>query len=309
MEHCPIKMYKGKFKLITGLGSKDKNKVKDLVLVWMKAGADIFDTSIDVMPYIQSEAIKAGFDLNKYTFCVSIPVKGDIHGKKAKIIKEKCTLCNQCKNVCIDCAINPPEIDKLRCIGCSRCQKVCGYNAIEIYDDEIEFDEFLKKDVKLDMVEVHISIKDIEKIKNDYKKIIDKLKNINCIMSVCLNRNYFSNETVKELLFELKEITKDKPFIVQADGNSMNGGSEDLSSTIETIAFGNFVKNLGYDVVLSGGTNEYSAKLANEINLDCSIGYGSFARKMTEAKEEKEALRIASDFVKRTKSLLNAKQC
>ena len=159
------------------------------------------------------------------------------------------------------------------------------------------------------MVEVHISIKDIEKIKNDYKKIIDKLKNINCIMSVCLNRNYFSNETVKELLFELKEITKDKPFIVQADGNSMNGGSEDLSSTIETIAFGNFVKNLGYDVVLSGGTNEYSAKLANEINLDCSIGYGSFARKMTEAKEEKEALKIASDFVKRTKSLLNAKQC
>ena len=128
-------------------------------------------------------------------------------------------------------------------------------------------------------------------------------------MSVCLNRNYFSNETVKELLFELKEITKDKPFIVQADGNSMNGGSEDLSSTVETIAFGNFVKNLGYDVVLSGGTNEYSAKLANEINLDCSIGYGSFARKMTEAKEEKEALKIASDFVKRTKSLLNAKQC
>ena len=63
-------MYKGKFKVITGLGNKDKNNVKDLVLRWMKAGADIFDNSIEVMPYIQEEAKKEGFNLVDYFFCV-----------------------------------------------------------------------------------------------------------------------------------------------------------------------------------------------------------------------------------------------
>ena len=155
-------MYKGKFKVITGLGNKDKNKVKDLVLIWMKAGADIFDTSIEVMPYIQEEAKKAGFNLDDYIFCVSIPIEGDIHGKKAKIIKDKCNLCNLCKKVCVDNAINPPFVDELKCIGCSRCFDVCRNNAIKMYDDKIAFEKPFDKNIKLDMVEVHISIDDID---------------------------------------------------------------------------------------------------------------------------------------------------
>lgn len=301
-------MYKGKFKVITGLGNKDKNKVKDLVLIWMKAGADIFDTSIEVMPYIQEEAKKAGFNLDDYIFCVSIPIEGDIHGKKAKIIKEKCNLCNLCKKVCVDNAINPPFVDELKCIGCSRCFDVCGNNAIKMYDDKIAFEKPFDKNIKLDMVEVHISIDDIDKIKKDYKKIIDVFNDRNVTISVCLNRKCFSNNTVIKLLSELKEMTN-KPFIVQADGNPMNGANEDIKSTIETLAFGNFVKNLGYEVVLSGGTNKYTAELAGKMNLDCSIGFGSYIRKMTDNKDKDEAIKIAFDFVKRTKELLNAKQC
>ena len=53
----------GKFKLITGLGNKDENKVKSLVLLWAKAGADILDTSPVTIPSLQKAFIENGLNL------------------------------------------------------------------------------------------------------------------------------------------------------------------------------------------------------------------------------------------------------
>ena len=70
-------------------------------------------------------------------------------------------MCKKCKDVCIEGAIEPPNIDKSKCIGCSHCKKACEYNAIQIYDDTDEdFFELLEKNVNLDTVEIHISIFD-----------------------------------------------------------------------------------------------------------------------------------------------------
>lgn len=304
----------GKFKLITGLGNKDKNKVKSLVLLWAKAGADIFDVSPSTIPDIEQTLIENGLNLDDFDFCTSYAIKGDTHGKKAKIDPILCKLCNKCKKVCIEGAIEPPNVNELKCIGCSHCKKACKYGAISLYDsDDDGFFELLKKDVKLDTVEIHISIKDKKIIKEEFKKIIKALNNSNCAkntkISICFNRTYFSNNKTEKILEKLKELSGKREFMVQTDGNSMNGANNTLAGTIEAVAFGLFVKSLGYDVILSGGCNEFSAELANKAGLICSIGYGSFARKMTENLPEDEKLKAAKEFVRKTKELLNDKQC
>lgn len=304
----------GKFKLITGLGNKDKNKVKSLVLLWAKAGADIFDTSPITTPCIQEALIENGLNLDDFDFCTSYAIVGDTHGKKAKIDPLICKMCKKCKDVCIEGAIEPPNIDKSKCIGCSHCKKACEYNAIQIYDDTDEdFFELLEKNVKLDTVEIHISIKDKKIIKEEFKKIIKALDRSTCAknskISVCFNRTFFSNSKTEKILAKLKKLSGKREFVVQADGNSMNGANNTIAGTIETVAFGLFVKSLGYDVILSGGCNEYTAELAKKAGLNCSIGFGSFIRKMTENLPDDEKLKTAKEFVRKTKELLNDKSC
>ena len=304
----------GKFKLITGLGNKDENKVKSLVLLWAKAGADIFDTSPVAVPCIQKALIENGFNIDNFDFCTSYAIKGDTHGKKAKIDSILCHMCGKCKEICIEGAITPPDVDEEKCIGCSQCKKICKHGAISLHDsDDAGFFELLKKDIKLDTVEIHISIKDKKIIKDEFKKIIKALNNSVCArnskISVCFNRTYFSNLKTEKILKKLKELSGKREFIVQTDGNSMNGANNTLASTVETVAFGLFVKGLGYDVILSGGCNEFTAELANKAGLNCSIGFGSFARKMTEKLSEDEKLKVAKEFVRKTKELLNDKSC
>ena len=74
----------GKFKLITGLGNKDENKVKSLVLLWAKAGADIFDTSPVTIPSLQKAFIENGLNLEDFDFCTSYAIKAIFTVKKQK---------------------------------------------------------------------------------------------------------------------------------------------------------------------------------------------------------------------------------
>lgn len=289
----------GKFKLITGLGNKDKNKVKDLVLLWVEAGADIFDTSCAALPFVQEACVNRGVNLNDFEFCVSVSILGDIHGKKAKINQILCKKCGACARKCSEGAMNPPFVDELKCIGCAHCKKVCKYGAIEFFDDKNDdLSDLLKTNSKVDTIEVHISTKDKKEIIKEFKKILKLADGRVNKISVCLNREYFSNLKTRKLLAKLKELTEGFEFVVQADGNSMNGGNNSLAGTIEAVAFGLYVKSLGYDVILSGGCNEYTAELAHKAGLKCSIAYGSFARKITTLNEAKE-------FVLKTKEMIN----
>lgn len=296
----------GKFKLIAGLGNNDKNKVKDLVLLYKKAGADIFDISPEIFEYVQQEYIKAGFDLSSSVFCVSVPVSGDIHGKKVKINPKLCKKCNKCKKYCIQKAIEPPFVKEEKCIGCLNCLKKTSCKAIESYDNKSSnFEKLINSNAKIDIVEVHISTKDKKIIKTEFKNIIKKLEDRNCAVSVCLNRQFFSNTKSLKILDELKNLSKGRTFMVQADGKSMNSGNETLAGTIEAVAFGLFLSEYNFDITLSGGTNSYTAKLAKEAGLDCSVAFGSYARKIVDDKDEPDALDIAANFVKQTKEILN----
>ncbi len=295
----------GKIRLITGLGNKDVNKVKDLVLLWANAGVDAFDMSPFVIVDVQKYLVEMGENLNKFDFCVSIPILGDIHGRKAKINKDKCQRCNICARSCIQKAINPPVVDKERCIGCAHCKRICKFNAIEMYDDvNNDFEMLLKTNAKIDTVELHISLKDKEQVKKQFKKLVGAAKGRCKRISVCFSREHYSNSDTKELLKELKELARGFLFVVQTDGNPMNNGINTIKGTIEAVAFGIYVKSLGYNVILSGGTNEFTAKLAHDAGLECAISYGSYARKLTENMDKEQAIKTISSFISKTKEYL-----
>ncbi len=293
------------FKLVAGLGNKDVNRVVALVLPWLKAGAGIFDTSAKVLPALQKEIVKNGYKLNDYEFCVSVPVSGDVHGKKALILQNLCKKCGKCAKKCKEGAIEKKENEILicqdKCIGCMHCKKVCDFNAIEFGDDmNSDFDELLETDAKIDTLEVHISTKDKKEIINFYEKIVKKIRGRINKISVCLSRTYFSNKKTEKILAKLKELSNGFVFVVQTDGMPMNGGKEDFASTIEAVAFGVFVKSLGYDVILSGGTNSHTAPLAKSSGLDCTIAYGSYARNLISGLNTKEAFEAAREFILKT---------
>lgn len=292
----------GKFKLILGSGFKDDKKALDLALLWAKAGVDIIDSSPNVLPYLIEGFKKEGLNLNDFEFCISYPIKGDAHGAKAKINSHECKLCKKCEKTCIQNAINPPNIDKLKCIGCKHCKKACKYNAISFYEEnDNALYELLKTDYKPDTIELHISIKDKKLIKKEIKNLI-KTIDPDIKISLCFNRTYFSNQKTEKFLSKMKEILGNRKLVIQADGNSMNNAQNTVASTIETVAFGLFIKSLGYDVILSGGTNEYTSKLTKDAGLIADIAYGSYARNLVSNLPYDEALTVAKDFVSRVKN-------
>ncbi len=299
----------GKFKLIAGLGNKDKNRVKDLVLLWLKAGAEGFDISASSLQFVQTAIKNNGYRLDDYEFSTSIFLKGDIHGKKAKILLDKCNFCRECEKKCTEHAIKTPYIDELRCIGCYECLEACKFSAIDFYNDTTEdFFDLLKTDVKLDIVTIYISIEDKTKIVPEFSEILDKITNKKPKIQVALSRKYFSNKDIEEILIKLKEITSKKGFqlVVQADGNSLVDKNEGISGAIEAVACALLIKKSGFDeITISGGCNEHSAKLVKSANLNCSVAYGSYARNLIDGLEYDEALRMAEFFASKSKEFLN----
>lgn len=291
------------FKLICGLGNSNIENVKALVKLYAKAGAWMFDVSPFMLPYLNSAIAEVGLNLSDFKSCISIPIEGDIHGRKAKIDQKKCVLCKKCTSNCPQNAIKPPFIEENSCIGCGICKKTCKKNAIKFYDVCDYFGEFkkiIKNGEKLDCVELHASIADKKKSLKMLKKICKIFKGE---ISLCISRKIFSTNEAFDLILRAKEIAKEnKAFYVQADGNSMNGASSDFASSVETVAFALNLKNLGFPekkIILSGGTNEHTPKLSCLCGLSpLAFGYGTYARKIISNLDENEALNVAKKIVK-----------
>ena len=290
------------FKLICGLGNSDIENIKALVKLYAKAGAWMFDVSPFALGALNEAIEEIGLDKANFKYCVSIPVEGDIHGKKAKILPDKCKKCGKCTKKCPQSAICGFVVNENKCIGCGICKKVCSHGAIKLFDKTDYYDEFkrlLKTNLKLDCVELHASVGDKKLVLKKLKKICKKFKGE---ISLCISRKHFSALDALEIINQAKEIAKDNAaFYIQADGNSMNGANAQLSSTLECAAFACALKEAGIDekiLILSGGVNEYTKKLCNELSLSpLAIAFGTYARKAVLNLEQKEALEVAKRLV------------
>lgn len=62
--------------------------------------------------------------------------------RKAKVLKDECVACGQCKKVCPRNAISIikgmySQVDENLCVGCKKCISVCPADVIELIELEV----------------------------------------------------------------------------------------------------------------------------------------------------------------------------
>ncbi|MFA5148604.1 MAG: 4Fe-4S binding protein [Candidatus Omnitrophota bacterium] len=278
------------FKLVCGAGNEDAGEVKKLAFIYTLAGAKGMDVSANADVVRQAmagidEAIeyapKSGRKIVIRPFVnVSIGMAGDPHVRKA-MITEKCVKCGACIERCRTGAITAGlEITEAKCIGCGDCDAACPSGAIKFYHKNKDIRSILEecKRCGAEQFELHAAVPDSGAIFEEWK-MIDTIMSDGYV-SMCLDRMHLSDSHLRDRIRKAKEISKER-LIIQADGVPMSGGEDDFNTTLQAVAIADIIMKgkLGVKVLLSGGTNSLTAKLADM----CSVAYngvtiGTFAR-------------------------------
>ncbi len=297
-------------KLICGAGNEDAKEIEKLAFVYAKAGFNMIDLCAknEVIKSAQKGILRAKKE-NEMLICTSVGLKNDIHLTKAVINKQKCILCKKCAYTCSENAIFFEDenilIDEKKCIGCAKCVEACPNGAIlteHKYKTPCEMLLPLLSE-KTDCVEFHCSVSDVNLILSTYEKIKTIYKGI---ISICLDRSKLSDDEIIKLL---KTIQKEE-IIIQADGNPMSGGEDNFGSTLQSVAFAQLIRRAEINsfLILSGGTNSKTSKLAKECNVKIDgVALGSFARKLVKeninSKDFWENEQIQNEAISKAKHL------
>ena len=272
-------------KLICGAGNENIKEIEKLVYVYAMAGFNLFDICAKKDVLIAAENGLKRADSSSY-ICVSVGMQDDVHVSKAIINNQKCNNCNSCLDICPQNAIyiedNKYIVDEKNCIGCFKCCEICKNGAIFIdhkYQTPYKMILPLLSE-KLDCVEFHCTSDKIDDIIDNWNKI----KSIyNGMLSICLDRSKLGDDNIVFLLREMLKKSEPNSVILQVDGKPMSGGDNNYNSTLQTIAFAKLINDVKLPVyiLLSGGTNSMSAKLAKECDVNVNgVAIGSYARKI-----------------------------
>lgn len=283
------------FKLILGLGNENLEQIEKLVTIYAKAGADIIDIAPSKKVYELVEKLAPNAKI-----CVSVAIQGDRHGQKARIDEKSCNLCRSCIKKCPQKAIfldkNTIRIESKSCIGCRKCS--CF--AIKFEDKNTSIDEVIA--LSPDIIELHASTNDKKAIKSAIAKITSSYTGE---ISLCISREHFSDSELKKIAEDFISSTKQETTI-QADGVPMSGGNDSYASTLQAVATADIFKNIKTKIIISGGTNSKTAKLAKLCSTRYNgIAIGSFARKIVQ--EETSAKNFFTNENLQTSAINKAK--
>ncbi len=128
--------------------------MKQLTVISGKGGAG--KTTVTAMFATMANAVIADCDVDAPNLHILLkPKVREIlpfyGGKRARILKDKCSKCGLCVELCRFDAIMDFEVDEFRCEGCGLCYRACPEKAIEfvsekrgeIYVSETEFGDFV----------------------------------------------------------------------------------------------------------------------------------------------------------------------
>lgn len=268
------------FKLVLGLGNQSEQQIRDCANIFAVAGCDMFDInpSVSAINALFSGIRDAGKSPEDFFLCLSAGIDGDPHTLKAFVDSNKCNACEKCVLACPQKAIsfvdNSAFVNSSKCIGCKRCKcPAISYKSTLFNLGEVVA---LSNKFNADCIELHISSNSspLESI----KYIVD---NSDALLSLCLDRKYYSNNDIENLIRNVIKINKSTNFIIQADGVPMSGGDDSFSSTLQAVAMAHLVQKFGTYILISGGTNSKTALLADMCGINFhGVSVGSFARKI-----------------------------
>lgn len=309
------------FKLVCGAGNEDAQEVEKLVFVYAMAGAKLFDVSANVN--VVKHAVQGMDKARKYVYKferqinfrpfinVSIGMTGDPHVRKARI-SDNCAKCFQCRQVCPRSAIDGNlHILSKRCIGCGICAAVCPTGAIKFYQNDCNLKSLLLECLAAgaEQLELHAAVTDSDTILDEWRMVSEAVTDN--YVSMCLDRLNLGNTQFLNRIKKAREISGER-LIVQADGIPMSGGADDYNTTLQAIATADVVMKSGLKVrvILSGGTNSYTARLADmcAVRFD-GVAIGTFARQIiknhieasdfwSNEKKIEDSVRIAENLVR-----------
>lgn len=275
------------FKLVCGAGNEDIEKVVALVRQFVRGGCVFFDVAAnrELVRRVKEECAKE--NITPY-ICVSYGLKGDPHANKVKLLEYQhpmCPRCLRCVEACPQKAITAnvvgfPIIDSAPCIGCGKCKDVCPASILTMESKPRSIKETLPGILEegIDMVELHIS----GGVDYEAWQTIEQLCG-DLLLSVCIDRSHHSDEDVKRVLTTMLAHRVPYSTVIQADGFPMSGNSATLETTLQAVAMGQIVNRLQLRqyILLSGGTNALTLKLAEEADVQCNgVAVGSFARSL-----------------------------
>ena len=184
---------------------------------------------------------------------------------------------------------NRIQLNKNNCFGCGRCKNVCLQNAIEFTNfnnsqtpviarrGEVPTGQSYEE---IKAVEIHTGNNSIEEVKNFLELNVSLLKNIE-LLSFCVESKRFNPAELQNYVSSLINLVSQK-VIIQIDGIPMGATDKHCSSLQAVSAAAVLLENkLDAYIQLSGGTNQFTKKLVNQLGLKISgIAYGTFARKI-----------------------------
>lgn len=291
------------FKLVLGLGNQNYEEIESLVEIYARADADMIDInpSKEAVEAVLRGIEKAGKNHDEIYLSISTGVSGDTHIQKAVIDRKKCVKCGKCIKKCSQNAISFKDgivnVCAEKCIGCKKCD-FCKAISFSESQEKIEDIVKLANEYAIDCVELHLSTKEIPD--HEIKYIIN---NSACVLSLCLDRKFYSNERLKKLINKVIKWNNGTDFIIQADGVPMSGGDDTFNSTLQAVAMAHLVQNFGTYLLMSGGTNNKTSQLAKMCGLRYNgISVGSYARKITKGKSLDEAIHEARTLIENCKN-------
>ena len=201
------------------------------------------------------------------------------------------------------------------CIGCGKCSNICPKDDIISYRHNARaLRELLPECIKYgaETFELHAAVGE-DDITLDEWKLINEI-NPNNYNSMCLDRLNLGNLNLEHRISEAQKISQDK-MIIQADGYPMSGGEDDYNTTLQAVSCADvinkkfnmrtnkrsvkdgpgkaqvtskkeyrpYIPRSTVQILLSGGTNSLSKKLADMVGVRCNgIAIGTYARDIIE---------------------------
>ena len=201
------------------------------------------------------------------------------------------------------------------CIGCGKCSNICPKDDIISYRHNARaLKKLLPECMKYgaETFELHAAVGDDDVTLEEWK-LINEINPSN-YNSMCLDRLNLGNLNLEKRISDAQKISQDK-LIIQADGYPMSGGENDYNTTLQAVSCADIInkkfnmrvnkkeKTIGpgkaqiksqriyrphnarnsIQILLSGGTNALSKKLAELSGVRCNgVAIGTYARDIVE---------------------------